>query len=385
MPVAHGLEYGSHRDIAALAFAYLHKESLDIYNRLHSIEEDVAFVTSVCSSYPHLPVLPNLRCGAWYVDPSTARREPAYFKSTDGHYGNWSFNLRRPNLHLLQVALSEGGLIIVDSTRSGKRIPDALSKTVPIWCTVVNRAIRSLNPMTQKRQWDTALCCPPGVVSSQEMAQIEERIDGWVDSLLASSYVLPDLAFPLKPLWITPSTTVLPQVTSAALRNYLPVICVSASRSMSEGLERRRNGFAYVPGSGDDHELWGVGLTPQLFWQHKTVILKAIRSDLPTLVGSLVKESPSRSRNDCWTLLPTPIFQVGGSILVGAISDLPLALPSHLPESGADIAFVLISGNSTSEPLDDPGFDAPGTVLQLRLSEGKKEQLHFLRNVLPKW
>jgi hypothetical protein len=33
----------------------------------------------------------------------------AYFKSTDGHHGNWSFNLRRPNLHLLPVVVAHGG------------------------------------------------------------------------------------------------------------------------------------------------------------------------------------------------------------------------------------------------------------------------------------
>ena len=33
----------------------------------------------------------------------------AYFKSTDGHYGNWSFNLRRPNLHLLPIIIDSHG------------------------------------------------------------------------------------------------------------------------------------------------------------------------------------------------------------------------------------------------------------------------------------
>lgn len=38
-----------------------------------------------------------------------AAKEPAYFKSTDGHFGNWSFNLRRPNLHLLSTVITAGG------------------------------------------------------------------------------------------------------------------------------------------------------------------------------------------------------------------------------------------------------------------------------------
>lgn len=31
--------------------------------------------------------------------------------------------------------------MIVDSTRKGKRFPDSMSKTIPIWACVLNRAI----------------------------------------------------------------------------------------------------------------------------------------------------------------------------------------------------------------------------------------------------
>lgn len=91
-------------------------------------------------------------------------------------------------------------LILVDSTRAGKRIPDALSKTVPIWCAVVNRAIRirhphqqqhegsglHLKPQTMKR-WNSALYTPPGVISAQEHRQIEERLDKWAEDLAVGS------------------------------------------------------------------------------------------------------------------------------------------------------------------------------------------------------
>ena len=35
----------------------------------------------------------------------------------------------------------KGGCIIVDSTRRGKRFPDSMSKTIPIWTCVLNRSI----------------------------------------------------------------------------------------------------------------------------------------------------------------------------------------------------------------------------------------------------
>ncbi|THG99141.1 hypothetical protein EW026_g3137 [Hermanssonia centrifuga] len=160
---------------AEAPLSHIRKESLDVYNRVHSIAEDVLFITATSRVYPDLPILPNLRCGAWYVDPQIARTEPAYFKSTDGHFNNWGFNLRRPNLHLLSIVTEHNGFIIVDSTRAGKRIPDALSKTVPIWCAVINRAIKTAFSKPPDahgdsgsgggggggRGWDTALYTPP--------------------------------------------------------------------------------------------------------------------------------------------------------------------------------------------------------------------------------
>jgi hypothetical protein len=88
--------------------------------------------------YPSLPLLANLRCGVWY---SPHFDGSCYFKSTDGHTGNWSFSCTRLNIHVAQLAAKHGGCIIVDATRRGKRYPDSLSKTIPIWCCVVNRAL----------------------------------------------------------------------------------------------------------------------------------------------------------------------------------------------------------------------------------------------------
>ena len=53
-------------------------------------------------------------------------------------------------------------------------MPDALSKTVPIWCAVINRALFPdlLDAHT--------LHTPPRVVGASEHAQIEERLAGFV-------------------------------------------------------------------------------------------------------------------------------------------------------------------------------------------------------------
>lgn len=44
-----------------------------------------------------------------------------------------------------------GGCIIVDSTRRGKRFPDSMSKTIPIWCCVLNRAIERYRLQTNNK------------------------------------------------------------------------------------------------------------------------------------------------------------------------------------------------------------------------------------------
>ena len=56
-------------------------------------------------------------------------------------------------------------------------MPDALSKTVPIWVTVMNRV---LFPDLQSAH---GLRVPRNVVSESEKAQIEGRLEGWVGDL----------------------------------------------------------------------------------------------------------------------------------------------------------------------------------------------------------
>ena len=79
-------------------------------------------------------------------------------------------------------------VIVVDSTRAGKRMPDALSKTIPIWCAVINRAIAKKFPSRILPEWETNLFTPPGSVSRQEHHQIEKRIDEWAEGLAVNTY-----------------------------------------------------------------------------------------------------------------------------------------------------------------------------------------------------
>lgn len=78
---------------------------------------------------------------------------------------------------------------------------------------------------------------------------------------------LPDLQRPLRPFFVHPSSTQPPHIPLAP--EYTPIICLSVSRwvgitGQQVGDEvpsvtrvgERNVGFEYVPGAGDDDELW---------------------------------------------------------------------------------------------------------------------------------
>lgn len=88
----------------------LKRSNLSMTNRLHSIKADADFVLSVAHALG-LPLIANERCGSWYIPPAE-KAGSAYFKSTDGHHGQWSFSLRRLNLQVLDVIGSKDGYVL---------------------------------------------------------------------------------------------------------------------------------------------------------------------------------------------------------------------------------------------------------------------------------
>ena len=85
----------------------LKRANLSVTNRLRSIEQDALFVQQV-TDILRLPLVANERCGSWYIDPAR-KAASAYFKSTDGHTGQWKFSTRRLNLHLLELVGQQDG------------------------------------------------------------------------------------------------------------------------------------------------------------------------------------------------------------------------------------------------------------------------------------
>ena len=109
-----------HHPSPSRLLAHLRRANLSIHNRLTSIHRDAAFAAAASRAYGPRPLVANERCGSWYVEPAR-KRGSAYFKSTDGHERAWKFSTRRLNLHLLPMVEAHDGVVIVDSTRRGKR------------------------------------------------------------------------------------------------------------------------------------------------------------------------------------------------------------------------------------------------------------------------
>ena len=280
------------------------------WHRLASAAEDAAWVEGLARRPPlaGLPLLANLRCGAWYVARPGGH---CHFKSTDGHYGRWDVPLVRLNLPVARLAAARGGLIVVDATRRGKRFPDALSKTVPLWAAVLNRVAARLcltAPASAGPDWDLELHTPLWV-PAQERAQMEEKLENLVERILGVGEAtlreaLGGLRRPLRPLWLSQESRLCLaeedadegrdecNVREDALKAFTPLYLVSASRVADPHEARVPEGsrwtWDYVQGAGDDAEYWAEGLTPEDYWNNQEFLLGPGPSDLSSRIAEVV-------------------------------------------------------------------------------------------------
>lgn len=274
----------------------IRKATLSIPNRLQSILDDADFAKTVSLRYG-LPLVANERCGSWYIAP-TDKVGSAYFKSTDGHHGQWNFSARRLNLQLLSVLGEHGGAVVVDSTRRGKNLPDAFSKTVPIWVAVINR---TLFPEATSMH---SLQSPPSPddLGRSEISQIESRLSGFTKVLCELGLDLEGLRRELKsPIQVTWAINghVYDEDGGTGLEThqaedrllskpaYRQLVLCSASRRV-RGAEVSEGG--YIQGAGDDSEGWSHGLTAQVFWEHKELLMQTAEADLPSLIETLLQQ-----------------------------------------------------------------------------------------------
>ena len=177
-------------------------------------------------------------------------------------------------------------------------MPDALSKTIPIWCAVMNRLL--FREMHESHK----LVTPKEIVGASEHAQIEALLDGFVNNVKVMRIQHPSceilrltkqdlgldlcslrsvLRKPLRPSWLTHGLT--SSIEFIPSTDYNTIICYTASRRVV-GAEMTEDG--YIQGAGDDSEGWSKGLTPPLFWKHNEKLLAAVEEDITDLIRDLV-------------------------------------------------------------------------------------------------
>lgn len=181
-------------------------------------------------------------------------------------------------------------------------MPDALSKTVPIWVTVLNRL---LFPDLSECH---SLHVPIDVVSASEKQQIESRLEDFLAQVKTLDLDLVGFRAklsgrPMRCVWQRPGDAADFDVGEAHQFNTI-VLCTASNRASTE----RSTDVHYIQGAADDHETWSLGLSAAAFWAHSEQLLSCSEQDLPELVASLLAESPSNRMIDQSVLIKPTNF-----------------------------------------------------------------------------
>lgn len=242
-------------------------------------------------------------------------------------------------------------------------MPDAISKTVPIWTTVLNRL------MFPEEFSFHDLKTPSDVVSSSEHAQIEARLEELVCAVQALDLDLPSLRKKLKnkPMCITWQRPGDDIPSSPSSETNLIVLCTASNQTSNDF----STCSSYVQGAADDPESWSLGLDAATFWSHNESLLAASEDELPGLIERLLSETRLITSAQTMTLIkPTSNLWVGS-----ATADMLLGRT----EFGIVISL-------TSTPLPIQSVETPGKrprALNLVCASGKVGSRQ-LRHELPK-
>ena len=208
-----------------------------------------------------------------------------YFKSTDGHVNTWDFSSKRLNFCLLERIQYSGGCWIIDASKR-KVLPDSMSRTIPIWCAVMNRLYQhyySLKQYPNQTATTTTeegtlsslydqLYTPNFVVSQEEHETIVSLLAQRVEKAIQDGVIVNPERFiqifskPLRPFWICNNNQPIILPNQQEQLQYTCVICISCSNPLDP--HNHIHNFDYIPGAADDEESWSCGLNHKLFWNH---------------------------------------------------------------------------------------------------------------------
>jgi tRNA A64-2'-O-ribosylphosphate transferase len=221
------------------------------------------------------------------------------------------------NLQFLTTATSASrhncATLIVDASKS-KVFPDSFSRTLPIWCSVLNRlalAYRKEGAVNDDStfDWDSGLYTPPSISEEEHdvmMNLLPDRVNSALESgvILNPAWLVRILRKPLRCFWIAnegvenleDNLNDFYSKVKTEIRDYTCILCISCSY-LSTPIESstEQTQFLYTPGAADDHESWSNGLNPYLFWMYKERILGETNS--PDETDQLIEIIIEMSRN----------------------------------------------------------------------------------------
>jgi tRNA A64-2'-O-ribosylphosphate transferase len=232
-------------------------------------------------------------------------------------------------------------------------MPDALSKTIGIWIVVMNRLLFDQRPDSHE------LMTPSDVVSDSEHAQIEERLDRFVEEARSLDLDLDELRAkvkkPMRPYWVTPATSLNSLSKPEENDEFATVVLCTASSKPSVDV---RNDPGYVQGAADDHEAWSCGLTAPVFWKNHETLLATAEDDLPAKIAELANHSASTTNASLPALIkPTT------SVFVGDESTIELA--------SLTINILVYCGPSVDPAIRERMEKRGGKVIHLSCTSGK--------------
>ena len=247
-----------------------------------------------------------MRCGLWYHPNFDST---CYFKSTDGHAYHWNFSTSRLNLNVIKEIIENEIVVIVDSTRKGKLLPDSITKTIPIWTFVVNSVLNSIG----NKNWNFELDLPKGI-SKNEKLQIEELIPKFIDIFMNCGVDFESIVClkkPMKCFFVSPLQKYERFDEDVSNLNFHPIILLSAS---DPSFDEKTFSWRYIQGAGDDHQTWGKGLTPQLFWKFENEILED-----EDFIDEIIDEKNAKGSADKLQNFVMKLTQIGKSnIFIGS-------------------------------------------------------------------
>lgn len=346
----------------------LREENLNLRNRLLSIHHDVKFYQRVRSHFPQMDVMPNARCGIWYIPPEDYTSS-VYFKSTDGHTNNWGFSIRRLNFTALT-----GQKLIIDSTRRGKRSPDSLSKTIPIWCSVLNSVFDKSTNYDRELQVDESCVSnlEREMILDKLIDTIEPGIRPYFDSVLNIDALRGHgMDKKLRAFFVSPSTNIqaLANEVKTLDEEYSPLVLVTVSEMSRDG-EDKSGGFCYVQGAGDDHELWSGGLSPSMFWANQNLLSEVslrglTNNEIVNLVNGIVEKEVCSTETTGWTK-----WDISPTLSFGSIT------PKSTIKSKEGFERIIVLESSVKSEVEG--------VFVHKLESNSKKSSKLLRVELPK-